>query len=323
MILSSELLDRWDRCERRFAFSQQYEPKTISPLGVIYAALEDALVSSEPEQTAKDTTMRIAASKELILSDINKFTTVRHLESLAGIIAVALRGRFGEMTPVGEIDCEDFHWQSALFRAENGALHRIELISHFDDDRLRACAHSWRVIGELAALRQPITLTMVVIGAQRGGRRHSPWSKGLLHPVNKALRFAPRNYKKNGFSESWTQVWREQKGEISTETWLEQMRKDEVLKDLIISRAVAYKPADHRMLSARAEMIAIREKMKSASEAAPMRRSSCDEWGGCPFQPVCYSPTGQGAAEFPQLYSISDTPRGAPAGDKYSNHTSA
>jgi hypothetical protein len=307
MKLSAELLDRWDRCERRFAFSQRYEPKMITALGILYAALDAALVSPDPEQAAKDTAMRLASRKAMVLTEINKFTTVRHVESLAAIISVALRRRLGELEKVQYWTDGEIGWDSALYRDKDGNLHRIELVAHFDDDRLRSCAHSWRVIGEMAALRSPIVLTMVVIGTQRGGRRHSPWTKGLLHPVNKALRFAPRNAKKAGFGDTWNQVWREQKLEIPTELWLGQMHKDGVLDDLIVSRRVGYKPEDHRMVAAREEMIQISESMSSASESAPMRRSSCDEWGGCPFSPVCYSITQKSPDDFPNLYSPLDT----------------
>ena len=308
MILSSESLDCYDRCERRYAFAQQYEPKLISPLGVLYAALESALLApDDPEQAAKDETMRIAAQKEITLTEINKFTTVRHIGYLAGIIAVALRLRLGSMAQVQNCTQDGFDWKSALYETADGKRHRIELVSFWDDDRLRACAHSWRVIGELAALQSPLTLTTVVIGPHRGGRRHSAWAKGLLHPVNKTLRFAPRNAKKTGFNDSWTKVWREHEGAISTERWLAGMKQDGVLDDLILSREIIYKPDDNRMIAARKEMGILAEAMKSASENAPMRRSSCDETGrgACPFSPCCYSPTQVMPADLPQLYSSS------------------
>jgi hypothetical protein len=306
MKLSAELLDTWDRCERRFAFDQTYEPKTISPLGMLYVSLEAALLDTDPEQAAKDACMRVAARQELIVADLNPFMTVRHVGYLAAIVAVALRERLG---PLKKCDIAP-NWKSALFEAEDGKRHRIELVSHWDDDRLRACAHSWRVIGELAALESPLTLTTVVIGPQRGGRRHSEWMKGLLHPANKVLRFAPRNAKKTGFNDSWEKVWRELRSEIDTATWLAAMRKDDVLDGLIQSREIAYRPLDHRMIAAKREMEYLAVMMEGASESAPMRRSSCDETGrgACPYQSVCYSPDEATPADFPGLYRIRDTP---------------
>jgi hypothetical protein len=298
-MLSAQILDTYDRCERRFAFSQAYEPKIISPLAVLYAAVEAALVDDDPEQAAKDETMRIASTHDIILTEINAFVTTRHLGYLAAIIAVALRGRFGAFRAVPETA----GWHSGLFEAESGKRHRIELVSHFDDDRLRAAAHSWRVVGELAALQKPLTLTAVVIGPQRGGRRHSEWAKGLLHPANKQLRFAPRNNKKTGFNDGWNKVWREQET-ISTERWLQQMSDDGVIDQLIVSRDIAYRADDNRMLAARREMDDISKLMQSASSLSPMRRSSCDEWGGCCWQSACYSPVPATPASFPHLYQV-------------------
>jgi hypothetical protein len=313
MILSSEKLSCLDACERKFAYQQKYDSKLISPLGVLYAAVEAGIVDADPEQAAKDATMRAAAHKEIILTEINRWTTVRHIGYLAGIIAVALQDRLGALKRVNTLQGDDFDWESALFETASGVKHRIELVSHFDDDRLRAAAHSWRVIGELAALQTPITLTAVVIGPQRGGRRHSEWAKGLLHPSNKALRFAPRSAKKAGFNDSWEKVWREHRSEISTEKWLDALRQDGVLDSLILCREIPYKAEDNRMTVARRDMVFATYAMEGASENSPMRRSSCDDWGGCQFAHSCWSATEATPADFPQLYQIRGMRQEVPA----------
>lgn len=299
MKLSARMLDDFDKCERRFAFLQKYEPKLISPLGMLYAALEAAVVDPDPEQAAQDACMRLASTRELQVEHLNAFLTIRHTGFLAGIIAVALRERLGILK---RCDIAP-NWESALFETATGIRHRIELVSHFDDDRLRAAAHSWRVVGELAALQTPLTLTAVVIGPQRGGRRHSEWSKGLLHPQHHGLRFVRRNQKNVGFNDSWEKVWREHRSEISTAKWLEEMKQDGVVENLILSREIAYKD-DNRMEQARRDMEFFAVAMEGSYERAPMRRSSCDDWGGCPFAHVCWNPTEASPADFPALYSI-------------------
>lgn len=298
MTLSADKLDTYDRCERRFAFDRIYETKLISPLGLLYRAVEEAVVSDDPEQAAKDATMRVGSTHDLILTEISNFFTIRHVGFLAGIIAVALRERIGPLIRVESTP----DWESALFEAESGKRHRIELVSHFDDDRLRAAAHSWRVIGELAALETPLTLTAVVIGPQRAGRRHSEWTKGLTHPVNRALRFAARR-KSSGLGEGWGKVWREQT-DIPTARWLTQMKQDGVLENLIVSREIGYREQDNRMVAAKREMGEIAYSMEFASVKSPMRRTSCDEFGGCPFAPCCYSPNGQKPEDFVHLYHV-------------------
>ena len=243
--------------------------------------------------------MRVAQSYEL-QTEINAFAAIRHIGYLAGIVAVALREKLGIMRPADVVG----QWKSGLFETAHGVRHRIELVSHLDDDRLRACAHSWRVIGELAALEAPLTLTAVVIGAQRGGRRHSDWTRAYLHPTNRTLRFARRQSREAGFSDSWERVWREVRGEISTAKWLSVMRQDDVLDGLIVSREIAYRAEDNRMIQARREMDILAACMEGASDNSPMRRSSCDEWGGCSFATVCWSPIAVDPSQLPHLYQI-------------------
>lgn len=316
MILSAQKLDAFDSCERKFAYLQRYEPRMISPLRMLYASLEAAIVDPDPEEAAKAECMKIASKKELILTDINKFMSIRHTGYLAGIIAVALRERMGILHRVPNGFLADMEWESGLFETESGIRHRIELVSHFDDDRLRAVAHSWRVVGELAALGEGLTLTAVVIGAHRGGRRHSEWTRGLQHPQNKVLRFARRNKSRVGFDDTWVKVWREHQTEISTEKWLASMKQDDVLDPLIMSREIPFVD-DHRMVQARRDMEIATYAFDAATERSPMRRSSCDDWGGCQFGHVCWSPKAASPSDFPELYSILvDTPRAKPEEDR-------
>ena len=313
MIISAEKLWTLDACELRAFYEQRYEPKSITPLRMLYQAVEAGISDSDPEQAAKDECMRIASSKDLQVEHLNRFMTIRHIGYLGGIISLALQSRLGILRKVSSVELDGFTWESGLFETREGVRHRIELVSHLDDDRLRASAHSWRVVGELAALETPLTLTCVVIGAQRGGRRHSEWSKGLLHPHHHGLRFSRRNKKTAGFSDNWEKVWREHRSEISTEKWLESMSADGVLDDLIISREIPYKE-DSRIEKAKRDMlIATRAKV---SENSPMRRSSCDDFGGCPYGFSCWSATPKTPGGLPHLYSIRDMPDAKPTKGK-------
>jgi hypothetical protein len=302
VILSAEMLDVIDRCERRFAFSREWESKSISPLALLYRALESAIQSDSSEQTAHDVTLEVARTHELQTGSENAFMLIRHYGYLAGILAVALRERFGAFSKLPPKHTTDFEWESNLFRAGKKN-HRIVLVSHMDDDRLRAIAHEWGTVGELAALEYPLTLTIVIIGASRKGRRHSAWTEGYLHPTNRTLRFK-RRQKGNGFTDSWEQVWREHKGEISTEKWLQVMKDDGVLDELILSREIAYRAEDYRMISARREMVEVMGRMDSASESSPMRRHSCDVTGRgcCEFQSACYAPIETSPSQLVHLY---------------------
>jgi hypothetical protein len=313
MILTSALLDTFDRCPRRFAFERDFETRSISTLGLLYAAVEGSMTAGDPCQGAWDAIMDRTSRLDVNVGDLSPLSAVRHIDCLAEVIALALRAKLGRAERLDLVRLGEHRWQSNLFNC-GGELHRIILASHLDDDSLRSFAHGWATIGEMAALERSITLTVVLIGAQRGGRRHSAWSKGFQHPVQKSLRFAARD-KSNGLVKGWKEVWREQT-EIKPETWIDQMARDGVLGELIVSRKILYGAEDARMAQARREMISLIPQTMQASAADPMRRSSCDEVGrgACPFQPVCYSPQPVSPAEFPHLYCPRETPLAARAG---------
>lgn len=313
MILSAQLLDTLDRCPRRYAFEREYESRTISPLGLLYAAVEGSLVSSDPVQGAKDAIAERTSRLDVIAGNLSPLSSVRHVEAMAEVMALALRAKFGRASRADPVPIGDHEWHSNLF-VLRGQLHRIVLVSHLDDDTLRSFAHSWGTVGELAALERPLFLTVVIVGAQRGGRRHSPWAKGYLHPVQRVLRFGRRKGSKaDGFTEGWKEVWREQT-EISAETWLERMNVDAVMDELIVSRRIQFNGDDERMKQAKRDIFTLAESAGAACTSSPMRRSSCDDVvrGACPWQTVCYSSTPVTPDDLPGLYRRRGTPLAGP-----------
>lgn len=300
MILDAQMYDTFDRCEKRFAYERTHEARTISLLGLLYAGVEGALLG-RPEAISE-----ITQRMDVNSGDLSPISAVRHVEFMAEVIGLALRETLGKCHKPDDVPLGENQWRSSLFECKTG-LHRIILASHMDDDSLRSFAHSWQTIGELAALERGITLTVVIVGSQRGGRRHSPWAKGFLHPIQRNLRFAPRK-KDSGFTENWKTCWREQ-SDIKAETWLDRMRTDEVLDELIVGRRIAYKAEDERMKQARSDMLSLAASMSMPKTSAPMRRSSCDEIGRgpCPWQNTCYSPTPATPDDFPHLYRIRET----------------
>jgi hypothetical protein len=307
MILSASLLDTLDRCPRRSAFEQEYEVRTISPAGLMYAAIEGSLTAVDPIQGAKDAIHERTSRLDVTCGELSPISVVRHVESVAEAVALALRAKLGHASTVPVVNVGEHQWQSNLFEFR-GELHRIVLVSYMGDDSLRSFAHAWGTIGELAALERPLTLTAIILGAQRNGRRHSHWAKAFQHPVQKsALRFAPRS-RDDGFTKGWKPVWREQT-EISAQTWLDRMRGDDVLDELIVSRRIQYRADDERMRQARCDIAILADQLQDACTDAPMRRSSCDEVGrdACPFQRVCYSPVAITPEELPHLYRLRET----------------
>src|SRR5271166_4074634 len=316
-ILTAAHYQSLDACPRRLALERDWIPRTLSPLGLAYRALAAAVrapATEDAEQVAKDAALRSLTTHELPATDLDAYSTAVHLGYLAGLIACHMRSRLGVLRRPDPVPFLGSEWRSGCWEDLRGDLHRLVLVSHWDDDRLRAEAHSWATIGELAALDRPLTLWAIIIGAARLGRRHSSWTRGFLHPQNHALRFRRKGAGAAGerdpdvaaatFSGDWQRVWREQCPQVSTRNWLAVMRDDGVLGELVIERRVDLRKDDLRLAAARSEMAQLARQMPDARAESPMRRSSCNDpmRGACPFQALCYSPLPVQAAELPHLY---------------------
>jgi hypothetical protein len=301
MILEARLFDTLDRCSRRLGLEKTHEPRSISPLGLLYAGIEGGLLTGQP----LDAIRAITAEKDVTCSDLAAISVVRHVGFMAEVISLALRQKLGPMSRLQDVEFGKHQWRSNLFETEKG-LHRIVLVSYLDDDALRSFAHGWGTVGELAALRRDLTLTAVVIGASRGGRRHSHWTKCFQHPIQKScLRFGRRKGgKAEGFTDAWREVWREMT-DISANVWLDKMQADDVVPDLIQSRRIPYRADDHRIETAKRDMFKILPAMEKASPDDPMRRHSCDDpiKGQCPFAFFCWSPTPTALEDLTHLYA--------------------
>jgi hypothetical protein len=300
-LLSAHLYDMFDRCSRRFGLEKTHEPRSISPLGLLYAGIEGGLLTGKP----LDAIRAITAEKDVTCNDLAVMSVVRHVGFMAEVISLALRRKLGPVTRLPDVPFGKHQWRSNLFETAKG-LHRIVLVSYLDDDALRSFAHGWGTVGELAALGRDLTLTAVVIGASRGGRRHSHWTKCFQHPMQKScLRFGRRKGgKAEGFTDAWREVWRE-RTDITANVWLDKMVADDVLGDLIQSRRIPYRAEDHRIETAKADMFRILPAMERASPDDPMRRHSCDDpiKGACPWGYYCWSPTAVTVEELGHLYA--------------------
>lgn len=302
MILEARLFDTFDRCSRRMGLEKTHEPRSISPLGLLYAGVEGGLLTGK----TLDAIRSITAHKDVTTTDLAAMSVVRHVGWMAEVISLALRRKLGPMTRPAEVDLGPHRWSSNLFETAKGDLHRVVLVSYLDDDALRSFAHAWGTVGELAALGRPLTLTAVVIGASRGGRRHSHWSKAFQHPIQKScLRFGRRKGgKAEGFTDAWREVWREMT-DIPANVWLDKMVADDVVGDLIQSRQIAYREDDQRIVKAKADMFTIIPAIEKASPDDPMRRHSCDDVmrGQCPWAYYCWAPTSVAVEDLGHLYA--------------------
>lgn len=235
-------IQTFESCPRKFFWKQSWEPRRLSPIDAVRRAISTALLDTERTdrgELAGETVMEIAADRGLLRpykSDWAAYDAATHAACLADILTTYLAGvtecpwQRPEALP---------GWSPLCFLERSGLrLARIVLADYWDDDRAASEAHSWYSIGEIAQYRLPMTLYVLAVGPNRKGKRHSYWTKGLLHPMNRTLRFAKRGSnsggKKTAFSESWRVCWRENHDQISREKWLDAMRLDGVIEECAI-----------------------------------------------------------------------------------------
>ena len=186
-------------------------------------------------QAAGEKCFELAVQPGLDSKQFDLHAEVVHLCALADVLSASLRK--GEpWKPVEPIEVGNGSlWESDAFLDPSGeALRRVICVSSWSDDRHYSTCRAWGSLGAVCLYEMPMKIAVCLIGSHREGRYHSPWTKAVLHPVSKKLRFRRKNGKGEGFKESWISIFREDRDEISTQTWLQSMLDDGVLQDSLI-----------------------------------------------------------------------------------------
>ena len=283
---SAELLEGADRCGRIPYLSRSWQRRTMSPLSVLYRAIEVGLESPDeaPGQAAGDHVMTLAVDRGLDTPQEDLYGLANHLAGMADIITWMLRTG-GPWERPADVKVGSALWESGAFLSASGTrLRRIVLVDHWDDRRELAESHSWRSMGECAVYGMPMDQTVIVLGQNRQGRRHGAFSKAWQHPVSKQIRFRKRDG--SGFDGNWSPIYRED-WEGSREGWLDAMTQDSVLEDSVLSAVVEIPiEVSQVRLIAQAKLAAIRE---TATLPYPSL-SQCDSpLGPCQFRDACWS----------------------------------
>ncbi len=229
---SAELLEGADRCGRIPYLARSWQRNTMSPMAVLYRAIELGLESTneDPGQAAGDHVMTLAVDRGLETPQSDLFGLANHLAAIADLVTWILRPQ-GPWSRPENVKVGSAAWESSAFLSASGTrLRRIVLVDHWNEARELAESHSWRSMGECAAYQMPMDQTIVVLGQNRSGRRHGAFSKAWTHPVSKQIRFRKRDG--SGFDGNWVPIYRED-WEGSREGWLDAMTQDRVLEDSI------------------------------------------------------------------------------------------
>src|SRR6266568_2045406 len=181
--------------------------------------------------------MQLAEDRGLQTQEHDIYSEVIHHAALSDILVSAIRKPTDEPWLVPE---PVQNWTSACFLSPDGTyLRRIALVSNWSDSRHYSECRGWFTMGEIAHYGLPMQIVVLVIGQERRGKRSSPWVSGFLHPMNHELRFRKRRkgpMRGGGvgqvFNDRWEKIWREDHAEITRESWLNGMLKDDILSDV-------------------------------------------------------------------------------------------
>lgn len=286
---TSSFLMADDRCRRSAFWSQDWERNLVAPTSALYQGIEAGLSYDEgdedPGQVAGDTVFTLASERGLDTPQADQLGQAQHMGALADILTFFLRKGEPWVKPeaveVGETSWEAGVWLDATATR----LRRLVLVDNWSENRARSEKHSWRTIGEACVYDMPVVETVLVVGQNRDGRRHSPWSKAWLHPVNQDLRMRKRDGEK--FSGKWRPVWREDV-DYNRETWIETMVDDGVVTDVVFEVEIPPPSGITRVkvLDLMQRKLAEIRGLKATPDPCP---SVCDWPSPCQFVGACWN----------------------------------
>jgi len=283
---TAELLSFHDRCSRSAHWGKDWELNRLHPNEALRRAIDEALQADtdDPGQYAGDSLMTLAAERGLDY-DGNRYECAMHNAALADIVVTAIRSG-GPWARPEDRKVKSFNWVSGCFVEPSGTrLRRVLCVDRWTDERKLSETHSWRTLGEQAAYGLPMTLTVVLIGQRRDGKHHSPWSKGWLHPRSRNLRIAKRSGEK--FDGNWVQCWREEQENISRDKWLDAMRADQIMHDVLFDVEVPV--PDPALLSKIGRLAERKMEAMQSPELPPPNISVCDWPVACGFTRCCWA----------------------------------
>jgi len=286
---SAEILTAFEKCPRMAFWMLSWQRYKMDAIQMLQAGVRAGVLEAERKdwgEVAGEQVYGLGVEPGLATSSYDVHAEVSHLACLADIVTTAIRK---PSEPPWKIPEDLPLWKPSCFLSPDGLhLRRIVLVSSWNDDRHYHECRSWQSMGAVCAYGLPLQQVVVVLGQNRSGKRHSSWTRGLRHPVNKKLRFRKKNDVSEGFKSTWLPVWREDFDDISTHDWLQAMLDDGVLQDLCftVEIPVPEKSARQRILDLTASKL---EKVQNLDSLPEPQLSTCDWPVPCCFRENCHS----------------------------------
>ncbi len=287
------LLTHTEVCRRKGFWSRTRERLKLDDTEMLQAAIRAGIQSERKDfgECAGEECYALGTDPGLETAHYDVYSEVVHLACIADLVTTAIRKPTeGPWSVPGPVQLAGGAlWTSGAYLDPSGShLRRIVLASAWSDDRHYSECRSWFSMGEICAYGLPMQQVVIVLGQRRDGKRHSPWAKGVRHPMNKKLRFRKKNAIKAGFKETWEPVWREDHDEITTLDWLQAMLDDGVLPDVCFTVNVDVPSAATRqhIVDLAARKLDELDKMKTLPDE---QLTGCDWPRPCIFRTPCHA----------------------------------
>ena len=254
----------------------------MSPLEMLTASVHHGLTekSEDAGENAGDRFVSLASDPGLDLADSqNVYKCAINHAAVADIITTGIRSHWEMLPPIPP-------WMPSCYTAD-GFLRRFLPVQHWSEDREIFERRSWFCLGEVCHYRMPMQLVVAIVGHMSYGRRVGYFSKGLFHVNRSHLRFR-RKGSPEGFKESWTTVYREDRPEINREKWLQALLADDVLGEILFVVNIDVPPI---AVCDRIQDLAKRqiEKLYRIKELPDKQLSTCfDPISPCAFRGCCH-----------------------------------
>ncbi len=288
---SPEILTAFESCQRRGFWQQSWQKHRLSALQMLNESVRDALTypgPDDPGEYAGSSVMTLAAERGLDVdgNKVNIYRSVSNHAAIADLILTIAR-KPGEAP--WESAPKSSTWNSsALMDPAGDHLRRFLAVSNWNEERAASEIRSWQVLGEICQFQMPMQLVIANIGQQFSGRRRSFWSRGVMHPFTKQIRFKlSRKAHVSEFKETWAEVWREEHDEVSREKWIEGLIGDDVLPEMLF---VVDVPMPSEIVVQKIRDMAGRklDQISKLRELPERQLSTCHSpLGNCPFVDCC------------------------------------
>ena len=283
-----ELLEHFEHCHREGIYARDWQKSKITPAQMLAEGIKEGLTVDSPNygQMAGEHCFELAVNPGLDSKEYDLHSETIHICSLSDVISSAIRKK-EPWKPLGAIEVgEGGRWENDAYLDDTGCLRRVLCVSSWSDERHYGLCRSWGTLGTMCLAGRPMKIAVAVLGQHKDGRYHGPWSKGLLHPANKKLRFRKKTEGK--FKDTYIPVWREDRAEISTNEWLDSMLTDGVLQDSLILIDIPL--PSHEVQKEIRDLAARKLKTIYATRDLPEKQYSTCFWPvPCIFKNPCHS----------------------------------